>query len=176
LERAGANAMIFRLSQKLAAKIKAGSLRTCPLDANPLADWSAHVFSADRTQYILLTNTPSLYSVVTYAKGITNDNRFINYSLDSIREFMENDGHALTYQRLIVAESSSICFAKAWNRSVISSMNDLIFHATVWLTEGNLSPRDVGFKLNDIPFSSLSANGEDRYAKPREVFQALAGS
>ena len=30
--------MIFRLSEKLKAKIKAGTLATLPLDENPLAD------------------------------------------------------------------------------------------------------------------------------------------
>ena len=36
--------MIFRLSQKLNAKIKAGTLRALALHENPLADWSAHLF------------------------------------------------------------------------------------------------------------------------------------
>ncbi len=35
--------MIFRLSQKLFAKIKAGTLATLPLDENPFADRSAGV-------------------------------------------------------------------------------------------------------------------------------------
>jgi hypothetical protein len=41
--------MIFRLSQKLNTKIKAGTLGAQALDENPFADWSAHLFSADRT-------------------------------------------------------------------------------------------------------------------------------
>jgi hypothetical protein len=40
--------MNFRLSQKLNTKIKAGRLPTLPLDDNPLADWSGHLFLADR--------------------------------------------------------------------------------------------------------------------------------
>jgi hypothetical protein len=44
--------MIFRLSQKLADKIKAGTLAALPPDENPLADWSAHLFVAARTQYV----------------------------------------------------------------------------------------------------------------------------
>lgn len=46
--------MIFRLSRKLAAKLKEGSLPSLPLDENPYADWSAHLFTADRTQYIII--------------------------------------------------------------------------------------------------------------------------
>jgi hypothetical protein len=62
--------MIFRLSQKLNTKIKAGTLPALPLDKNPIADWSAHLFVADRTQYILLSNTKSLYSTVMFGKEL----------------------------------------------------------------------------------------------------------
>ena len=40
--------MIFRLSQKLNTKIKSGH-SALPLDQNPFADWSAHLFVADQT-------------------------------------------------------------------------------------------------------------------------------
>ncbi len=65
--------MIFRLSQKLAKKIKAGTLQAMPLDDNPYADWSGHVFTADRTQYIILCNTKALYSCVMYGRGIRDE-------------------------------------------------------------------------------------------------------
>src|ERR1700733_5384844 len=84
--------MIFRLSQKLNAKIKVGTLPTLPPDDNPLTDWSAHLFLVDRAQYILLSNTKSLYSTVMFGKGMTNDGDFIERALSSIREFMEADG------------------------------------------------------------------------------------
>jgi hypothetical protein len=69
--------MIFRLSQKLNAKIEVGTLPTLPLDDNPFADWSARLFFVDRMQYILLSNTKSLYSTVMYGKGITDEGRFV---------------------------------------------------------------------------------------------------
>jgi len=43
--------MIFRLSQKLAKKLKIPLPRPAPADPNPFADWSAHLFAADTTQY-----------------------------------------------------------------------------------------------------------------------------
>ena len=58
--------MIFRLSEKLNAKIKAGTLASLPPDENPFADWSAGLFVVGRTQHILLSNTKSLYSTVHY--------------------------------------------------------------------------------------------------------------
>ncbi|MBC8871327.1 MAG: hypothetical protein H8E44_18025 [Planctomycetes bacterium] len=162
------NAMIFRLSQKLAKKLKAGNAKTLPLDDNPYADWSSHLFTADRTQYIIVTNTQALYSVVMFGKGITGDSRFIERVLSTIREFMEDDGQAFVYQRFIAPASGSIQFSKPLNRSVIGSMNDMIQQAEYYLTAGDLSPYDLGFMLNDTPMSAIS------YQNPRKALKALA--
>ena len=171
-----ASVMIFRLSQKLNTKIKAGTLKAMPLDDNPYADWSGHLFTADRTQYIIISNTKSLYSCVMYGKGITDDSRFIERALSTIREFMEDDGQAFVYQRFIAPASGTVSFAKAFSRSVTGSMNELINHATSWLIEGEMSPHDVGFKLNDILLSALARSKSDFYWKPREAFKRLASN
>ena len=168
--------MIFRLSQKLHAKIKGGVLRVVPLNEDPYADWSGHLFTADRTQYILLSNTKSLYSTVLYGKGITHDGQFIDRALSTIREFMQDDGQQFAYQRFIAPASATVTFAKAFSRSVTGSMNELIAYATLWLTEGEMSPHDVGFKLNDILISSLPVPDGRGYGRPREAFKALLGS
>ena len=75
--------MIFRLSQKLATKLKEGNLPAVPLDENPYADWSAHLFTVARTQYIIVANTRALYSVVIYGKGITDYSEFISRALSA---------------------------------------------------------------------------------------------
>ena len=72
-----------------------------------------HLFTADRTQYIIMSNTPSLYSCVMYGKGITDDSRFIERVLSTIREFMEDDGQAFVYQKFIAPSSATVSFAKA---------------------------------------------------------------
>src|SRR5436309_15001061 len=116
--------MIFRLSQKLNAKIKAGTLAILPLDENPVADWSAGLFLVGRSQYILVSNTKSLYSTVLPGKGVTDESAFIERALSSIREFMEADGQGAAYERFIAPASGSVRFAKSLNRSVTGSMND----------------------------------------------------
>jgi hypothetical protein len=166
--------LIFRPSRKLATKIKAGPLLVQPLGENPFADWSAHLFVADRTQYILLSNTKSLYSTVMYGKGITDDSRFIERALGSLREFMEDDGQAFVYRRFIAPVSGTVRFAKALDRAVTGSMNDLIVHATALLVEGELSPYDVGFRLNDVLLSAIAASEKARYGTPREAFESMA--
>ncbi len=168
--------MIFRLSQKLNTKIKAGTLGALALHANPFADWSAHLFVAGRSQYILLSNTKSLYSTVLHGKGITNDSDFIERALSSIREFMEGDGQESVYRRFIASANGSVRFVKALDRSVTGSMNDLIRHATAWLAEGDLSPHEVGIRLNDILLSALAKDQSAGYGKPRDAFKDLVGS
>jgi hypothetical protein len=159
--------VIFRLSQKLAKKIKTTPTRVEPSDANPYADWSAHLFTAERYQYILLTNTASLYSTVMNGRGIADDNEFLKRALYRIHEFMVDDGLEFIYTRFIAPTTGGITLSKSLNRSVTGSMNDLVFHAKVWLSEGELSPHDVSFKLNELPMSTLG------YANPREAFKSM---
>src|SRR5262249_16281615 len=150
----------------------AGPLKTLPLHENPFADWSAHLFIADRTQYILLSNTKSLYSTVMFGKGITDASQFIERALSNIPEFMKDDAQELVYHRFIAPSSPSVRFAKALDRSITGSMNDLINHATEWLAQGDVAPFDVGFRLNDILLSAL-AGSNSRCGVPREAFKAL---
>ena len=166
--------MILRLSQKLGTKIKAGTLKAMPLDENPYADWSCHLFAADRTQYILVSNTQSLYSCVLYGKGITNDYPFIQRVLSSLREFMADDGQAFIYQKFVAPSSATVSFSTALNRSVTGSMNDLLRHAVAWLEDGDVSPHDLGFKLNDVLLSAIAISKSDKYGKPNEAFKRLA--
>ena len=109
--------MIFRLSQKLGKNIKTVPTRVLPLEANPFADWSAHLFTADRAKYILLTNTASLYSTVMHGRGISSDSQFLKWGLSRIREFMVDDGQEFIYRRFIAPSAEMVRFSKALNRS-----------------------------------------------------------
>lgn len=166
--------MILRLSQKLNTKIKAGTLKAMPLDDNPYADWTCNLFTADRTQYIIVSNTKSLYSCVLYGKGISNDYPFIQRVLSSLRAFMEDDGQSFIYQKFVAPSSGTVSFAKTLNRSVIGSMNDLIGHTIAWLEYGDIAPRDFGFRLNDTLLSAIAANKSEKFGKPNEAFKRLA--
>src|SRR5207237_755435 len=143
-----------------------------PLDDNPLADWSAALFVAGRTQYILLSNTKSLYSTVLPGKGVTSDSAFVERALSSIREFLQENGQEAVYERFIAPASATIRFAKALNRSVTGSMNDMTRHAAYWLAEGDVSPFEIGSRPNEIPMSALTHDGSP-YGFPRDVFKAL---
>ena len=166
--------MIFRLSDKLNTKIKAGTLATLPLDENPFADWSAGLFLVGRLQYILVTNTKSLYSTVLPGKGVTDERAFVESALNSIREFMDADGQEGVYERLVAPVSGSVRFAKALNRSVAGSMNDMTKHAAFWLAEDGILPVEIGSRPKEIPMSVLKHDGST-HGFPRDAFKAMVG-
>jgi len=168
--------MIHRLSHKLATKIKAGRLSESPLAENSFTDWSCHVFTADRTQHIIVCNTALMYSCVVYARGIRNDGQFIQLVLGLIREFMEDDGEGEIYHRHVAPSSDTVEFAKALSRSVTGSINELVMAAKIHLIEGDMAPHEVGFKLNNFLLSSIAGDCDDRYGRPKEAFRRLAQS
>jgi Domain of unknown function (DUF6933) len=139
--------MIIRLSQKLAKKIKESPTESLPADPNPFADWSAHFFTADRAQYIILMNTPSLYSVVMYGRGVANDDQFLDCAIENLRDFMIHDGLESIYTQFIVPVSKTVRFSKALNRSAIGSMNELIAFAKLDLVENELPLIDTSLRL-----------------------------
>jgi hypothetical protein len=168
--------MIIRLTQKLCDKIDGGPLKAMPLDENPFADWSASLFTADRTQYIIVSNTMSLYSTAFFGKGITDEGQFIKQALSSIREFMEADGHEFVHRKLVAPSSDSVTFAKALNRSVTGSISELTRFAQAILLDGEVSPFDLGFELNDMLISSIASSKAAKYGKPKEAFKTMLGA
>jgi hypothetical protein len=161
--------MIFRLTLKLSKKIGLAPLPAIPFDEirNPLLDWSTHLFTAQRIQYIILTNTVSLYSMVMFGRGITNDKQFIRGVLSYLREFMTIDGNKFIFEKYIEPQEKDIFFSKIVDRRVMGSMNDLVFQAKVHLNMGK-SPCDVSFLLNETPMSYLG------YGHPRDAFRKLS--
>ena len=59
---------------------------------NPILDWTANLFMASRWQYILLTNSRCLYSIVLPGKVISNEQAFVEMSTKALYEYMALDG------------------------------------------------------------------------------------
>jgi len=158
----------MRITAKLGRKIHASPAKSLPADANPFSDWSARLFTAERTQYILVSNTASLYSLVMYGKGITDGSIFLDRTLNFMGEFLRDDGFGLIFEKRIAPSSIRVSFSKALNQSVTGSMNDLVKLAKYDLIEGEKSPWETSLNLNQIPMSYL------KYGYPRDAFVSLA--
>ena len=162
--------MILRISTKLGKKIHVTPDKILPVDSNPFADWSAHLFTVDRTQYVLVTNTISLYSMVMLGRGLSDDRLFLEKVIDRMRDVIRSAGHESIFEKFILPSMDTVRFSKALNRSVTGSMNDFIFQAKYELIEPKLSLNEISFLLNECPMSYL-----DR-GMPKDVFQELANN
>ncbi|MBN1293544.1 MAG: hypothetical protein JXB48_17020 [Candidatus Latescibacteria bacterium] len=161
--------MIFRLTQKLAKKIHSlDTLNDLPLAGNPFADWSANLFRARRLQYIIVTNTVSLYSMLLNGRGIADNDDFIIGVRSTLRLFMEADGNDVLYRKYIETDDTPEMFAKSLNRSVNGSMNDFIEKAKYHLEYSELSLYDTAQRLNEMPMSYLNLDN------PKIAFSAMA--
>jgi IS30 family transposase len=160
--------MIIRLTQRLAKKIKRSPSLNLPIGGNAYADWSAHLFTAERAQYIIVSNTTSLYSIVMHGSGITDSNKFMQSVLSYMADFMQREGQEFLFRRLIVPESQEVIFSKSANRSVMGSMNDFISTAKFLLIERELSPFEMSKIINGTPMKILG------YDSPKEAFAKMA--
>ena len=167
--------MIFRLSQALNARVKTGPLEVLALHENPLLDWSAHEFPVGRSRFILVSNTVSLLSAVVSAKGVTSETSFRDRAFDGIRACLTALGHEPLARTLIADDAGPVRYAKALNRSVSGSMNELVKCAEFCMSGGELTLPEVGDRLNDTLLSALAAGGSHGYGKPTDAFGVLMG-
>lgn len=165
--------MILRLSQRLARKIQAGPFAEMPSADHPWDDWSCRLFVAQRTEYIIISNTASLYSCVMPGQEIVDPDGFLNRLRYTMGGFFKADQQPHAYQRLIAAASAGVTFAKFVDRSVMVSMADHVHGSKLFLSDG-LPTNEIGVRLNNTPMRVLMDCAGRRYARPREVFERLA--
>ena len=160
--------MVIHVTHKLREKLNLAEVTTVPVAAGAHLRWYAHLFRAERVQYILTTNAASLYSVVMYGRGITDSDLFLRNWLVALREQLEGADMQMIYTRCIAPHTGSITFAKTEDRSVLGSMNDMVFHSQRRLERGVVpSVWELGEWLNNMPYGALG------YGFPRKVFAQL---
>lgn len=159
--------MIIRLTEKLGRKIGILPKELLPMADDPYLDWSAHLFTAGRNQYIILTNTPSLYSIVMFGRGSKSGSTLQRNATREMWAHMRLDEYEFIYKLFIDPGISDIFWSKALNRSVTGSVNDFVKAARMLLLEERLSLFKVSDLLNDTPMSSLG------YDCPSNVFRNL---
>lgn len=159
--------MILRITARLGKTIGVSPSLSLPADPNPFADWTARLFSAGHIPYIIITNTPSLYSLIMDARGVTTNSLLLQKAMTAMFEHLSRDGFRFIFDRLIVPATTHIWFSKTLNRSVTGSMNDLMFQARDFLENEYMCGLDVSFRLNRTPLSSIG------YNNPRDVFMKM---
>ena len=161
--------MIFRITNKLGDKIDEPPFQSVPFADNPYADWTLHLFRANRAQYIIVANTLSLYSFVMAGAGITDDNWLIKTTTSILRDFLKSDGYERFWHEWVTVGTDRYTFSKTRDRRVICSVNRLVTKARGYFEAGYSSLFQVSRCLNQTPLSLLD------YRCPKEAFPDLVG-
>jgi hypothetical protein len=152
-----------RLARRLAVELPDALV---PVD-KPHADWCVHAFTAGRVRYLIATNTCALLSVVLRARGITDDRALITRTLAAIGDHLRGTGREFLFERLIAAEAGEVRFVPIGSRSVLGSINGLVFQAKWFLEKSDLAPSEVSARINRTPLSVL------RHGDPEREFAAM---
>lgn len=160
--------MIIRLSQKISSKVKAGRLLDMPLDGDPILDWSTQTFAVNRIQFILISNTKSLYSCVIPGKGVTTTKHLVTRLIESVTHQLYSDSLERLVEKLKTIHFDEVQFAKSLNRSVIGSMNEQIAMASTIMKIRNGTLLELNDELNDNLMSILGAKKGD-YGIPKDA-------
>lgn len=84
--------LIFCLTRKLASKLGVEPAPSLPQVGNPLCNWTAHLFEASRVQYILVTNSATLYSCVITGGKYRRTLTFLNAFTEELARFWRGMG------------------------------------------------------------------------------------
>jgi hypothetical protein len=158
--------IVLRLTKMLAKRL---SLTVAPqaIDStNPYADWCVHQFSFVRHRFLIAVNTRSLLPVVMPARGATDRATLITRVLQQVEMHLRDRGWSELFEEFILPEASAVILGTIDNRSLQSSINDLIFLASAYLESG-LSVSDVNFRLGEAPMGYLEMD------HPRMVFPRM---
>ncbi|ABC76924.1 DUF6933 domain-containing protein [Syntrophus aciditrophicus] len=136
-------------------------------EKNALIYWSANLFKAKHTQYMILRNTASLYSMVMYGRGITNEKQFVQETLSTMKEFITLDGNEMFFNMINELEDKNVLLSKMTDRRVTGSINNLIFQTKFHLLHDRKSSLEAPFRLNESSMSYLS------YKSPKDEFLKL---
>ena len=161
--------MIIRLTVKLAQKLGINPLPAIPYDKgrSPLLDWHAHLFTVQRTHYILATTTASLYSLVIPGRGITTGRQLVQTLSEGLQAFLSSQRQQPNAALHLPSPERDTAFARISDRRILGSMNDLVLQSKIRLGEGQQTPFTVSYYLNETPMTYL------KYRSPKDVFQKL---
>ena len=161
--------MIFRLTNKLAKKLKELPLAHCAQysPANPYLEWYANYFTLNRYQHILVTNASSLLTIVMHGGGITDIDRFIDQFMMQLQDCLLEIDCELILRRVIHPNTGSFIVAKTIDRTVLGNMNEMKKKIELYNLRYELSPVDMTELINRTPYNTIG------FMTPKEKFKNM---
>lgn len=156
--------LTLRPTKMLARRLKLAVPDALPTVQNRGADWCVHEFRDGGYRYLMLCNTASLYPLVTYARGVNDENALITCCIDAMQNNFVGTELEFQYQRWIVPELHTVQWAPIPDKAVLSSINELIQMAR---HGGDRSPVELSRWLAETPMKAIG------YNSPKRAFASL---
>ncbi len=139
-----------------------------------LGSWHANLMYVDRRKCILFVNDKTLFNFIA-ADVSRADIRDLGVLFKSLLQcVLSDEGLEASAKEKIMSEYNELGYAKTQNRSVLGSMNDLVFHYKYLIQDaGGVHSHEIpGIiqKLNRMPMGALE------YAYPIEALRAMYGA
>lgn len=161
--------MNLQLTKKLNDKLKKELLEITIDEANELQDFHCNLIKFGRNNCILLTHNTTLFSFVLYGLKAKDfkDFEFI------LKEYIFKILLALNFSQEQIEKVLSfiehINYAKTNNKSVLGSMNEMVYHIDEYLYRG-YDIISIHERINQIPYKTIE------YASAIEKFKLLLDS
>jgi hypothetical protein len=151
---------IIRCTTKLLNDL--GAKPTRARDQPPvLCDWHANLVRLERKKYILFTNDQTLYSLLARWTKTPHLADFLERFRLGLFKSLMSEGLAEVQFEYLLGEHKQVMIAKTNSRSVLGSMNDLVFQIKSMVRVSKLADADlseINRQLNRIPMSAIKYN------------------
>jgi len=125
-----------------------------------LCDWHANLLRLNHKKYVIFTNDLTLYSLLMRWDKTPSSADFLERFRLGLVTSLVREGLVESQLEYFLKEHEQITITKTNNRSVLGSMNDLIFQIKSMIQLGN-APTDVDLseitrQLNRIPMGAIN--------------------
>jgi hypothetical protein len=150
--------IVFRCTQRLAKRLRVALADDALPSTGVLGDWYANSLNVGHSRYVLCLSARTLLPVILPARKSEFPGRFPDY----LSEVLDLIGVPSRVIEREAAEAAQPVFAKTQNRSLLGSLNDFVFSASVYLQHGE-SVLEANLKLAQMPSKVIE------FAFPSEV-------
>lgn len=161
--------MIIRLSNDMQKKVGLRLSEAAAPSSDFLQDWTLHLFLCRGRQFIIITNSISLFSTVLAGKGIQSGKTLVRELFPVLVQVHEAMGLGSASAKLKGVDANQVTFSKVGNRALTGSMNDIILYARSIMEEEPVSLEDIAQTIdqNILRFTN--------YRPAVEVHRSLLG-
>ena len=148
----GGAKVTFRLTRKLSEKLRLDRL---PRSDNPdvASVWHSNLFRVGGVQYILLTESSTLFSVLLQGRGISDSDSFVASATGQIENEFRRGGWLSLLGNLIAFDRDGPNLLAAQDRSILSSMNEIVRMVTWEISNRPGDLRSYTKYANEIPLT-----------------------